>query len=115
MSSNLTRNSTGGRAAAGGGEFERRFGGWLAARMLAEAHAAALWDLRDHVMLQKLWFQAPLPVDDIACLTSEGGRILFQCKSGRISASESQDSPFRDVIRQFFQQSLMHCAQISSQ
>ncbi len=101
MSSNLTRNSTGGRAAAGGGEFERRFGGWLAARMLAEAHAAALWDLRDHVMLQKLWFQAPLPVDDIACLTSEGGRILFQCKSGRISASESQDSPFRDVIRQF--------------
>ena len=69
--------------------------------MLAGPDAAPLWGLPAGTTLAEIWCEAPFNPDDNVLLTSDGGLIFGQAKSGVVALSKGAKAPLRQAFAQF--------------
>ena len=93
------RKGGGGSAASRGILFQQRLGTLFAARLLSERAIDRRLRL-GNAKVASVGMETDAPVDDILALTSEGGQVAVQAKTG-LSLSANPGSRFHETITQF--------------
>ena len=87
----------GGRATAGGMNYEYRYAALLAATALLNDTAPTAWEV-DSIHVKSIFMERDLPVDDIVCSLSDDGFAFIQAKSS-LAISTAPTSKYAVFVR----------------
>lgn len=99
----MTRESSGGKAEASGGDYETRVAAWYCTQLLLGRSTHPPLNLPSNVYLVRVSCQTAESVDDINVETSDRGTIFVQVKHG-LDLSKRADSPLAKTLNQFVRQ-----------
>lgn len=103
---NMTKNKSGGSAAAGGMDYQHRVSAWAAVLILAEQDSVVPWNLGTGNIFETLRCETEQPVDDLFVETLSQGQIFGQVKH-TLELSTRDDSDLASALDQFVRQVLI--------